>query len=76
MAKKKKVSKKVKAKNVDTRNKGQSSVTKEVLIDGPADKEQVTAPSAFVEEPTMKVVERGQATFYTKSEYDKKFGKK
>ena len=43
--------------------------------EAPVDSEQEPTPEpAVVEEATMKVVERGQATYYTESEYRAKFG--
>lgn len=74
--KKKESKKKVAAKNVDTGKKGQASVTKEVMVDAPDEEAEVAPPPAIQEERTLKVVEKGQATFYTQSEYDKKFGGK
>ena len=72
---KKKASKKAKGKNVD-HTKGQESVTKEVDVDAPADPEQEPAAApAIEEERILKVVDKGRTTYYTQSEYDKKFGK-
>ena len=48
MARKKKASK-VKAKSV-THTKGKGTEAKDVLVDGPADEEQVAAPVAIVAE--------------------------
>ncbi len=50
-------------------------VEKEVLVDT-SDEEAEPAPApAIVPERTLKVVDGGQATYYTQSEYDKKFGR-
>ena len=35
-----------------------------------------TPPLAIAEEATMKVVDQGRTTYYTETEYRKKFGKK
>ena len=44
------------------------------VAEAPVDSEQEPTPEpAVVEEATMKVVERGQATYYTESEYRAKF---
>jgi hypothetical protein len=84
MAGKKKTSKKkkkkaekpqVEAKNVDTGAKGQANVESVVLIDAPDEEAVPTPPPAIQEERTLKVVDKGRTTYYTQSEYDKKFGK-
>jgi len=58
MAKKKKAKKKVKK-----------------VAEAPVDaQEEATPAPAIKEEATMKVVEAGQAKYYTQSEYDAKYG--
>lgn len=47
------------------------------VAEAPVDPEQEATPEpAIVEESTMKVVEHGQARYYTESEYRAKYGKK
>jgi hypothetical protein len=67
--------KKVPAKNV-TATKGKESVTKKVTVTVNEPDPLPTPKPAIAEEPVMKVVDNGQATFLTKTEYDKKYGKK
>ncbi len=75
MAGKKKASKKVAAKNVD-HQRGKGNVETEIMVSAP-DKEAEPAPApAIAVEPMMKVVDKGITRVYTKTEYDKKFGKK
>lgn len=57
--------------------KVKAKVESEVLTGAPDDEaEPAPAPAIVTEEPIYKVVEKGQAKMYTKSEYDKKYGKK
>jgi len=74
MAAKKKASKKVAAKNVDNK-RGKGMVTEEVMVDAPDEEAEAAPPPAIEEERTLKVVDHGAVTYYTQSEYDKKFGK-
>jgi len=74
MAGKKKASKKVAAKNVDHKKDG--NVETEVMVDAPDEEAEPAPAPAIQNEPIMKVVEQGQAKYYTKTEYDKKYGKK
>lgn len=67
--------KKVKAKNV-TAVKGSPSVEKDVMVSAPDPEEQPAPPPAIEEEQIFKVIDNGQAKFYTESEYRKKYGKK
>ncbi len=72
MAKKKKV----KAKNV-SHTKGQENVTKEVDVLVTESDPLPTPPLAIAPEPTMKTVGKGGfVETLTKTEYDKKYGKK
>ena len=57
------------------KKKSKKKVAKKVApVEVPADPEQEVATPAIVEEATMKVVESGQATYYTESEYRAKYG--
>ena len=72
MAKKKKV----KAKNV-SHTKGAESVTKEVSVSVIESDPEPTPAPAIQAEPIMKCVGKGGMLEYlTKTEYDKKYGKK
>lgn len=66
--------KKVKAKSV-TATRGKESVTKKVTVTVDEPKAEPTPAPAIQDEPVMKVMEKGQATYLTKTEYDKKYGK-
>ena len=74
MAAKKKASKKVSAKNVDNK-RGKGSVETEVMVNAPDEEAEAAPPPAIEEERTLKVVDHGHVTYYTQTEYDKKFGK-
>jgi hypothetical protein len=50
-------------------------VEKEVLVDTPDEEAEPAPEPAIVQERTLKVMEKGQATWYTQSEYDAKFKK-
>jgi hypothetical protein len=67
--------KKVKAKNV-AHEKGKESVETEVLVSAPDPEAQPAPPPAIEKEQVFKVMDNGQATFYTETEYRKKYGKK
>ena len=67
--------KKVKAKNV-AHKKGSPSVETEVLVNAPDPEAQPAPPPAIKEEQVFKVMDNGQVTFYTETEYRKKYGKK
>lgn len=71
---KKKSKKKVKAKQV-SQEKSKGSTAKEVMVDGPADKEQVKAPAAIAAEPMCYTRGRGQTKHMTVAEHNKLRGK-
>lgn len=73
MARKKKA--KVTAKNVD-HQQGIGNVETEVMLNAPDEEAEPAPAPAIVVEPMMKVVDKGITRHYTKSEYDKKYGKK
>lgn len=50
-------------------------VTKKKVTKKTSTAPEPTPEPALINEPVMKVVESGQATYYTKTEYDKKYGK-
>jgi hypothetical protein len=65
--------KKVTKKKVTKKKTAKPKIT-EVKVSGGENGLKVESAPAIVEEPTMKVVEQGHATYYTESEYRKKFG--
>jgi hypothetical protein len=68
--------KNVKAKNV-SHTKGKENVTKEVSVSVTESDPEPTPKPAIQAEPTMKTVGKGGfVELLTKSEYDKKYGKK
>lgn len=68
--------KKVKAKNV-SHTKGKQNVTKEVSVTVTEPDPLPTPPPAIQDEPIMKCVGKGgKLEYLTKTEYDKKYGKK
>jgi hypothetical protein len=71
MAKKKKKT----AKKKVAKKTAKPKVAK-VEMSGGEDGLEVKSVPALVEEATMKVVDQGHTTYYTKTEYDKKFSKK
>lgn len=67
--------KKVKARNVSN-ERGKGVTEKEVMVDAPDEEAEPAPPPAIQEERTLKVVDKGRTTYYTQSEYDKKFSGK
>ena len=65
------------AKKTKKTAKKKASVSSQLppVINEPVDSDEEATPApAFAEEATMKVVEGGQAVWYTESEYRKKYG--
>ena len=73
MAKKKVAKKKIKRKLVSAVNLIADTPEPEVVPESEPEAEPAP-PLAIAEEATMKVIDQGRITYYTESDYRKKFG--
>ena len=74
MAKKKTAKKKARRRSVPAISEIADPISNEVVEEAPDDEVPTPSP-AIQEEATLKVMDGGQATWYTETEYRAKYGK-